>query len=258
MTWISRWEMECQDLTNSEDKHPDGVSARSPSPSSPSVIRTSNEVPLASALGVGNKARTEVGDGLGQIASSAPIADVQGRSECLCSGFRTLTGMGSTFPALSTSEAISTLGPEEEDPTFPVNSLQPPLALDGPPRPSLSPTEDPVVPAIRRLEEASLPPAKKRRLARGVDISPQDEIDLGTRKLRSATARPPEPTLPATPGRLPVSPTADLAPGPSVTVAKRTRSATAAAAAAKSVGSTTKKARASGSSTRKGRKNGGD
>ncbi|KAG9041628.1 hypothetical protein FS837_011947 [Tulasnella sp. UAMH 9824] len=232
VTWVSQWEMECQVLTDNGVEHPHGPPARSPSLPSPSIIRNQNEVAMASELEVGIKAMTEVGNGLGLIASFGSITDGQ---------------------ALSRSEAISTLGPEEEDPTFPINSPRPLIALDGLPRRSLSPAEDPVIPAIRRLEDASLPPAKKKRLARKADIGLEDEIDLGTRKLRSATARPPEPTLPAPPGRLTVSPTAYLAPGPSATVAKRTRSATAVA---KSLGNTTKKSTAAGSSKSKGKKGG--
>ncbi|KAG8925065.1 hypothetical protein FRC01_010729 [Tulasnella sp. 417] len=227
-TWVSKWEMECQIMSES------GVG---PSPSSPppQVVKSPNDpdMTLGSLKSVAQDEQT-IDDGSEMVTEQVLNA--------------------------STSEDLSMLPPEDEDPTLSAPGPKESDIVHGPPPPSPSPVQKSVVPAVRSLEDAELPPGKKRRVAAEVETRSLDQTDGGVRKLRSATGpKPAQLALSSAPGRLPVSTEANIPTEPSASVARRTRAATAAAAATvKPRGaSTTKKTRTPGSSKRGGPKKGG-
>lgn len=104
----------------------------------------------------------------------------------------------------ATVDDPSFIGYEEEEPTFPTLDEQT-LHQDNQQPPSTSALQLPaVIPAIRDLEEAQLPPAKKKRRPREVEPISLDKVDDGMRRLRSTTAsqavqeqRPPVPSTTA-------------------------------------------------------------
>ncbi|KIO28289.1 hypothetical protein M407DRAFT_22498 [Tulasnella calospora MUT 4182] len=206
-TWISKWEMECQVIA--EDRLPQTASNIIPSPANPTlrVIDHSNDAGVASTsfnLVTQSDKMVEDGEGTGMIDYHEAVADPQ------------------LLPAPSTPEDTSRLPPEDEDPTFPTNFPRQPVAEDGLQRRSPSPTQGSLVPAIRSLDHAPLPPAKKRR-TREVEMVSLDEADQNVRRLRSATVvKAAQPTLPTPPGT-----TSRTKPaGPSTSAAEKKRAAT--------------------------------
>ncbi|KAG8925798.1 hypothetical protein FRC01_009688 [Tulasnella sp. 417] len=101
------------------------------------------------------------------------------------------------------SEDTSHVSYEEEDPTFPSANKPGTSASE----PTVVPPTSQVaalVPAVRHLEDAPLPPAKRKRGTREVETGSLDAIEQGPRKLRSATIPIPQPpqNIPSiTPGR---------------------------------------------------------
>ncbi|KAG9042998.1 hypothetical protein FS837_010151, partial [Tulasnella sp. UAMH 9824] len=171
--WLSKWEMECQVLTDGDslsDAGPPITAVDSDTPSKTRALPESIQYPVE---GMGESA----------TAGSQPhICDSQDLS--------------------ATVEDPSFIGYEEEDPTFPSLDEQAVHQQNQQPPPTPTTQAATVVPAVRALDDAQLPPAKKKRRPHEVEPSSLDEVDDGTRKLRSTTAsraaQEPRPVPPAT------------------------------------------------------------
>ncbi|KIO26170.1 hypothetical protein M407DRAFT_24503 [Tulasnella calospora MUT 4182] len=179
-TWVGKWEMECQILVADRHKSSESSSQRGVPP----TIIDKPTVPSIVSPKLDSTKRDEnlpegENDEAGRLASSGILSGVQA------------------------SEDLSVISYEPEDPVFtpvPQQDTNPSTA-DQLPLPSSSDEGAAVIPAVRPLEDAPLPPPKKKRRNREVVLS-IDEVDQGPRRLRSATApQPAQAVLPRAPAR---------------------------------------------------------
>ncbi|KIO19093.1 hypothetical protein M407DRAFT_224161 [Tulasnella calospora MUT 4182] len=181
-TWISKWEMECQILTDdgplSTVLTDENTTQTRPLP----IVTEDSGAPTSSPVSVHSVTldETSVGD--------RDKVETAGSQPCLGDP--------------QASAVTSHLSYEEEDPTLP-DSIQPTMSSRNQRSALVStPQSTTLVPAVRPLENASLPVAKKIRRTREVEPCSLNEANQGTRTLRSTTApRPVQEPSPIIPGR---------------------------------------------------------
>ncbi|KAG8902390.1 hypothetical protein FRC00_009736 [Tulasnella sp. 408] len=192
LIWHRKWEMECQVLTDGDSLSEAGPPIAAVEPDTPTETRALPESTQPS--GKPSLQSRCLSDVLiicvPEVYHSTTVEDqTHALPESTQSSGKPVGSGGDSATAGSqpnvcdpqdlstTAEDPSFIGYEEEEPTFPSLDEQTVHQEnhEHPPTPTLQIPR--VVPAVRVLEDAQLPPAKKKRTPREVEASSLDEVD---------------------------------------------------------------------------------